>query len=80
MELEGVLGLVDMLRELLRPMRMFLGLYDRLQTSTDILELFPPLFFPDLKQGGKQSAAAMPEAKIMEIFTKNTLKFKHFRL
>ena len=33
MELEGVLGLVDMLRELVRPMRMFLGLYRTSQTS-----------------------------------------------
>ena len=33
MELEGVLGLVDMLREPVRPMRMLLGLYGTSQKS-----------------------------------------------
>ena len=33
MELEGVLGLVDMLREVVGPMRMFLGLYGTSQKS-----------------------------------------------
>ena len=41
MELKGVLGLVDMLRELVRPKHMFLGLYGTSQKSQDKKYIFP---------------------------------------
>ena len=41
MELEGVLGLVLVLRELVRTMRMFVGLYDTSQRSQKKKTIFP---------------------------------------
>ena len=42
MELEGALGLVYMLRELVRPIRMFVGLYGTSERSQTKKVIFSP--------------------------------------